>query len=333
MTSLNDGFKGYYNYFFVGLFALLAFLSYLLIRPFLMYIITALFLTYLFFPVYRQVKKIFRSSTLSSLVVVLVSSIIILLPLTFALNSIILEIMDFYNKLDITSISSSIASYLPGTWYSYFAEVVVKVVNVLASSVSVFLLSLPQKILGFLIILVIMFFGFRGGEDLVSNFKKVLPLKTVHKEKIFRKISSTMHGVVYGTIVISLLQGFFAALGFYLFGIPDPFLWGLIVTVVAMLPIVGPNTVIIPLVVYLGFSSGWVRAISLLVYSLVILTFLMDVLLKTKLTSKKAKVHPLVAFLGVIGGIAVFGLPGLFLGPIILALFLLLMHFYVNKAV
>ena len=134
-----------------------------------------------------------------------------------------------------------------------------------------------------------------------------------------------------GQIVVGSIQGVLAWLGFWLLGVPNPVIWGFMTAIISMIPLLGAAMVWVPIAVYLlvlALSSGeyW-RAIVLFIYGTSVISFI-DNLLKPKIVGDHAKIHPLIVLFGILGGIQLFGLPGILIGPLILTIFDVVIEIY-----
>ena len=134
-----------------------------------------------------------------------------------------------------------------------------------------------------------------------------------------------------GQIVVGMVQGVLAWLGFYLLGVPNPVLWGSLTAVISIIPLLGAVLVWVPIVIYLTLAATmtgeyW-RAITLLFYGTFIIS-LIDNVLKPKIVGERAKIHPLVILFGILGGIQLFGIPGILIGPLVLTIFDVMIEIY-----
>lgn len=156
---------------------------------------------------------------------------------------------------------------------------------------------------------------------------------------ILSRLSEIVHGVVYGYLMIALIQGGLGALGFFIFGVTSPIFWGLIMALFALIPILGTGVVWIPASLILFFdgmiqSSNWLmfKGVGLFLYGILIISTI-DNILKPKLISEKAKVHPVIIMIGVFGGLLLFGPLGVIIGPLVLAMTQVVFETYLNKKV
>jgi predicted PurR-regulated permease PerM len=124
---------------------------------------------------------------------------------------------------------------------------------------------------------------------------------------------------VYGVVTIAALQGLLAGLAYWIMGIPSPVLWAVLTAFVCMIPIAGSFLVWLPLAIYLMINGSWTKAILLIIWGGLVISTI-DNLLRPKLVGTQTRLHELFIFFSVLGGISVFGLLGIVLGPVVLAI-------------
>ncbi|MEA3379153.1 MAG: AI-2E family transporter [Nanoarchaeota archaeon] len=317
--------------FFIALFALLVYISYKMISPYIGSILLSLFIVYILYPIYQKIKPKIKNDALSSFLMTLLVLILIILPLIFIGNILISETSSLYNSFYKGQLQTSMSNLFIGQFDSYIAPLLQNAANYLIKLTSSFLLSLPQKILGIIISLFVLYYSFKNGEKIVQKIKELLPLKNKNKKKIIDMFKNTMDATIHGTILFAILEGLFAIFGYWYFGLSTPILWGLLTGIIAMLPVIGPAAVYLPLAIYLAYKGNIAGAIGLVLYSGLILTFLLDIVLKNKVIGKKGKIHPIIVLLGVIGGLHLFGMVGVIIGPFLLSVTLLFIKIIVGE--
>ena len=171
-----------------------------------------------------------------------------------------------------------------------------------------------------------MFFFFRDVHIIVDKIEKLLPLKKAHQKYIFEKFNEVMFAVIYGSIVVAIIQGALGGLGFFIFEVPSPILWGIIMMFFSLIPFVGSSIIWFPAAILLIFN-GYIQLDNVIIIKGVLLILwgmfivgLIDNLLKPKIIGTKARIHPVLVLIGVLGGLKIFGIIGIIIGPIILAL-------------
>ncbi len=176
------------------------------------------------------------------------------------------------------------------------------------------------------LMLFILFFFFRDGDVLAARVSLLIPLDPKRKERLTTRLQGVTRAVVIGTVLTALAQGAMLGVGFWITGLSSPVVFGVISAVASFIPFVGTGLVWVPAAIYL-FAQGvaW-KTIFFVIWSAAVVGSA-DNVLKPLLVSGKSQIGTLTVFFGVLGGLAAFGLIGLFLGPVILALALSLIEF------
>lgn len=168
-----------------------------------------------------------------------------------------------------------------------------------------------------------MYYLFRDGEKLRVALSEALPLRGRTTNRIFDRAREVVRASVYGIFVIAVLQGTLGGLAFWVIGLPSAVVWGLVMAFLSMIPFLGAFIVWVPAAIWLAASGHWGAAIGLSLWGSLVIG-LIDNFLRPKLVGEKANLHELFIFFAVLGGLQVFGLIGLILGPVILAIALAL---------
>ena len=185
---------------------------------------------------------------------------------------------------------------------------------------------------GLLLMLFLLFFFFRDGDTTLARLLPLVPLDPVRKERLARRLADVARAVVNGTVVTALIQGTLAAIGFWIVGLPTPVVFGALTAIASFVPVVGTGLVFAPAVVYLATQGVWWKTIFLLFWGVVV-AGTADNILRPLLISGRAEIGTLPAFIGAVGGLAEFGLIGLFLGPVIVSLAIALLEFAIEARV
>lgn len=164
-----------------------------------------------------------------------------------------------------------------------------------------------------------LFFFFRDGERHYREAAGLLPFSDAQKDGMARRFMDTFKAVIVGVFLIALLQGIMTAVGFVIFGVPFPALWGFLAVFFALLPMGGAALVWVPGAVYLYLTGSVVKAVLLALWG-VVLVSTPDNLLKPVIIGKKAKIPTFFLFIAIIGGINAFGFLGILFGPVIVTL-------------
>ncbi len=314
-------------------------LAFFIFRPYLYPIILAAVFAVVFGPMHREISKFIGGREgIGALLTLIIVFLIIFIPLYFFGAKVFQESRSMYQYLSepgrnvfegegvITYIQGKIANYAPSfssNANQYAKQGIDWVFNNLGSVFS----GVTQVVIGLIIMFLSLFFFLKDGNKFREALFAYSPLEDRFDKQILNTLASTASSVVRGTLVISIIQGILAGIGFWIFGIPNPALWGLVLVLVALIPAVGAMIVIIPAVLYLFFNGNLLFALGLLLWGIFFVS-MADNILRPILIEKTVNIHPFIIFLSVIGGIQFFGPMGFILGPIIISLLFTLFCIY-----
>jgi predicted PurR-regulated permease PerM len=177
-----------------------------------------------------------------------------------------------------------------------------------------------------------MYYLFRDSDKIVRRLPAALPLKREQSEAIIARTQEVVSASVYGVVSIAALQGLLGGLAYWILGLPSPVLWAVLTAFVCMIPMLGSFLIWVPLAIFLVVGGHWTKAIILVLWGALVIS-MVDNFLRPKLIKNQTRLHELFVFFSVLGGISVFGLLGIVLGPVILAITLgLLQTFSVRAA-
>jgi predicted PurR-regulated permease PerM len=207
----------------------------------------------------------------------------------------------------------------------YAHDAAQKWAGTLARSSGALFLNTAGMVLRFFLMLFILFFMLRDGALWFERVSRLLPLATGKREALFTRLGKVLRAVVYGCGLTALVQGALVCIGFAIAGLSGPIVFGVLASVMALLPFGGAALIWAPAVVYLlaTGSIGW--AIFMLVWGGVV--SVSDNFIRPVIISRYTPVPTLLVFLGVIGGVAAFGLLGFVVGPVILVLAIELLRY------
>jgi len=177
------------------------------------------------------------------------------------------------------------------------------------------------------IMLYTMFFFLMDGDKLIHKILYYLPLEDHDERRILDRFTSVTRATLKGTAVIGILQGLLGGIGFAVAGIPSAVFWGTIMAVLSFIPGIGSALVWVPAVIILAVSGSFIKAILLGIYCTAVVGSI-DNFLRPILVGKDTQMHELMILFGTLGGIVMFGVVGVIIGPIIAALFVTVWDIY-----
>ncbi|OYT41789.1 hypothetical protein B6U80_00670 [Candidatus Pacearchaeota archaeon ex4484_26] len=295
-------------------FVLLLILAFFVIKPFIYTLIFSIVLAYILAPVHKLIQKKIKNPNISALILLILVALVFSVGGFFFVKTIVNEAKNIFLSLKAAELN-------PTQFGEFFNSPYIKPIFEKASLMVVeqgtkFLVSLPLFFLNIIIMLFVLFYSFKE-KDIGKKLIDTLPLRASYKESLYKEISKVSKLVIYGFVVVGIIQGIVGGLSFLIFKVPNPFFWTLVMIVSSILPI-GPWLVWLPIAILKFISGDLVAAFGLALFGLVI-TNNIDMVLRPLLVSKAAQIHPLIVLIGGLGGMLAFGAIGLIIGPLIIA--------------
>jgi predicted PurR-regulated permease PerM len=206
-------------------------------------------------------------------------------------------------------------------WIADSVQTVLKSAATMGGDVA---LGVFGTLIGFFIMLFMLFFFLRDGRGIVMGLTRLVPAEPERRAQLLKYLGDVTRAVVFGSVATALIQGVIVGIGFALVGLPSAVVWGVLATLTAFLP-GGSAIVLIPAVLYLAFQGRWGATIFLACWIAVL--WVAENLLRPILTAHHAEVSAVALFIGAIGGAAAWGILGLFIGPVLLSFVLALVRF------
>jgi len=315
--------------------AIALYLCWLMLSPFMGVLAWAIVLVIVFYPVHKKIASRIGRRSWSALVSCLLVVLIVVLPLTLVTVAVIHE----FNKVapNLPAQLSELSSRQPAILGRFSAWMLSRFgINTLDWQDFVIqqLRNLSQRLLGasfnlvgniltsivkaFFVVFT-MYYLFRDADKIVNKLPDALPMDREQSEALIFRTQQVVSASVYGVVTIAALQGLLAGLAYWILGIPSPMLWAVLTGFVCMIPIAGSFLIWLPLAIYLLATGHWVKALLLIVWGGLVISTI-DNLLRPKLVGTQTRLHELFIFFSVLGGISVFGLLGIVLGPVVLAI-------------
>lgn len=334
--------KHHSYYFLLSALALSIIIVYFIAKPFLGPLILSAVFAFLFQPIYIKFLSFFKDKeSLSAFFTTILVIVLVLVPVFFLGAQIFKESSVMYqsiiNESDegiIVSIERvlndlRVALKMPIDFHLDFSKLTKQSLEFMIENFGTIFSSLTKILINIFVFLIAFYFFLKDGPKLKNYFVLLSPLDDKNDEFIVSKLKSAISATVKGNLIIGIIQGSLTGLGFAIFGIPNPFLFGSIAIIAAFLPGVGTSLVLTPAILFLFFSGQIVASIGLLTWGIVAVG-LIDNFLGPKLISRGMNLHPLSVFIAVLGGIAFFGPLGFILGPLTVSVCIALVDIYIS---
>ena len=334
-------------WFFLAIFFISCFLLGWLIWPFLSVIVLAAVVTGIFNPVYRFLNRKL-SPWLASLSTCVIIFFVLFIPASIFIGILANEAYDMYLSAKEAVLSQPIKELLANSkvverinaYLSLFGlqitgEEINKGFSEIGRAAGLFLYeqarsitaNVVRLIVNFFLMLLIIFYLLIDSHRLAAFIIALSPLPNDQDEKLIQKFKEMAGAILIGNGVGGVIQGSLGGFVFALFGLKSPFFWGVVMALLAFLPIVGIGAVFIPAAIYL-FLSGRIAAGIFFIVFYISLAGGVEYLFKPKLVGRRLQMHTLLVFLSIIGGLKLFGILGIIYGPLVVTAFLTLADIY-----
>lgn len=315
--------------------AIALYLCWLMLRPFMGVLAWAIVLVIVFYPLHKKIASRIGRRSLSALVSCVLVVLVFVLPLTMLVVAVIQELSKVVPNLpaNLSELLSQQPAILGRLSQWMQARLGIDILglqdffiqqfrnlseHVLGASFSL-LGNIVTSIVKAFFVIFTMYYLFRDADKIVNKLPDALPLSRDQSEALIFRTQQVVSASVYGVVTIAALQGLLAGLAYWILGIPSPVLWAVLTAFVCMIPIAGSFLVWVPLAIYLIATGHWTKAVLLIVWGALVISTI-DNLLRPKLVGNQTRLHELFVFFSVLGGISVFGLLGIVLGPVVLAI-------------
>jgi len=342
--------------FFFVLLLVILYLAYLIFRPFLQAVAWAAILAMIVYPVYEWLLKVLKGkATLAALILTVLIIFLIVVPAMRVSVFLTQETVELAKTMRSSVESAEIEAWkgkpwvqrVINAWESVSAELEFFDIDLKQSAAqgaqiaSGFLASqikdVAQNIflfaVNFIIALFTLFFMLRDGKALARRIHSLLPMDQEHKDHLFQNIINALFAVIHGALITAMIQGLLAGLGYWFLEAPFYIVLAVTTAFTALFPIGGSLLVWLPTSIYLGYVEGplW-RGIALFLWGALIVGSI-DNLLKPLLIGNRLRLPILILFFSILGGLKLFGIIGLILGPMIVTLLIALLDLYMKEYV
>jgi predicted PurR-regulated permease PerM len=332
------------TFFLMAVTAIALYFCYLIARPFLSPVFLAVMIAIVFHPVHARIQVRVRGRNKAALISTFLVLLLVVVPAVGLGVVVSQELRGLYLLLNERSAEQ-------GGWNPYLMRAMERLIGWVGQyidistldlrgallrwleQVSRFLLSwgaqVVSNIISFLVEAVVafftLFFLFREGRAMKERAIAILPLKSGQVERLFTGMSDSIIANVYGCLAVGVAQGTLVSIAFLLLGLPSPVLWGVVTALLSLIPIIGSAAVWAPAVMILVADGHWWKALILLGCGAGVVGQV-DSLVRPYVIGQRAKMHTLLVFFALLGGVKAFGVIGLFVGPVVLSVTLVLLE-------
>ncbi|TIS89760.1 MAG: AI-2E family transporter [Mesorhizobium sp.] len=305
------------------------YVCYLLALPFLPALTWALVLAIVLYPAHRRVEGRLGNRNLAALITVSVAAVAVGLPLIFVAQQLVREAVHGATYLEGVTRGWNADDFVSG--YPRLAAIAAWIEDQVdpAGSVAAFAQWLTgqstsllrgsiNQVVMFVLTFYLLFYFLRDREHALREIESRSPLRDPETAYMLSRFAETIHATLFGIMFVAAVQGTLGGLMFWWLGLPTPVFWGLVMGLLAIVPVLGAFVIWVPAAIYLALEGAWGSAVILTIWGGVIIAGI-DNLLYPMLVGNRLRLHTVVTFIGSVGGIVLFGASGLILGPAAIA--------------
>lgn len=325
------------EFFAIALIVLFGVLVFFAVKPILFAIIWGMILAYVFMPVYKKLFSYVKNEYVAAILTLLAAVLLILIPFWFIIPIAVQQIFEVYKFSQSLNFGTFLEAVFPAASPQFVIQasavlntILGKITSYVLNTLVELSLNIPLLLLNLIIVALVFFFTLKDSTKLKEFIKSISPLSVSNEKLIAKHFKDITYSTIYGRFVVGIVQGLLSGLGFLVFGINNALILTMFAVFLAVLPMVGVYILWIPISIYLFASGKVIIAIVFVLYNLIIVSNIDNVLM-AYLVSRRTALSPLFALISSIGGLFLFGLTGLILGPLIFAYFIILVDLYRNK--
>lgn len=327
MADYSDIKRGVVGIIIIGIFVL----AFLILKPIAIPIILGLLFSYIFGPVYRKIKTKIKSKNISAFIMLLAMVIIIAIPMIYLVPILVKQVFEIYVLLQNFNFVEFLNNFMQSDLSSSLAinldNIVGKTFSTFLSQFTNILINLPSLLLQFAVFLFTLFFAIRDADKLRGYISKLSPFSDSTEKKILKEFRGITNAIVFGQIFIGIIQGLVLGAALFFLGVPKVLSLTFIASIVSMIPLLGSWLVWLPTGIILLIAGKTFEGIFLLIYGALFVSTI-DNFLRPYILSRQSNLPIALSVIGTIGGLYFFGIPGLLLGPLVLAYVLIIIEFY-----
>jgi predicted PurR-regulated permease PerM len=317
--------------------AILGYLSYQIFQPFLTPIAWAVVFCVIFYPVYAYTLRYIRFKVVASLVTLVLILVVIIGPFSYISYALVNEVSNFVSRSDtdvksltamlsderVVNIFKKVQPYtgLEGPSEEVIIENTKKIGQRIVERLSSGFSNVLSVAGNFVVMAFTIFFFLKDGPAFLQKIRNYLPFSEQQRERLTSQIKDMIVSTIYGGVIVAMVQGILGGAAFAVLGIGSPIFWGSAMALMSFVPLLGTSIIWLPASAILLFEGAYVKGIGLILIGIFVIS-MVDNILKPLIIGGRTKMPTVVIFFTVLGGIKVFGLLGLVMGPLVFALFL-----------
>ncbi len=326
------------KYFFFGLLFITFVFTFFIFQPFWVVLVLGASFSIVLYPLYAWLTKKRLPDWLSALITIILFTIVLCGPILGIGVIVFNQSQDAYISVlstrsalpFVNSIENTINKILPSGVTFDANEKISSFVSYISGNIANIFSTVVSAFFSFLLMLFIIFYFLKDGARWRKAVVILSPLSDKDDERIISRLILAVNGVMKGNLFIALIQGILMGAGLWIFGVPNPALWGVVAAICSLIPTFGTAFVSVPAIIFLFFTGNITQAVGLLIWA-VVLVGTIDNFLTPLVVGGKTNIPPLLVLFSVLGGISLLGPVGILMGPLTISLLYTLISIYRNE--
>ncbi|MBT3397490.1 AI-2E family transporter [archaeon] len=310
-------------------------LAFLVLKPIIIPIVFGLLFAYMFDPIYKSINKKLKRRNLSAFLLIFGIILILAIPIVYFAPNLVNQTFETYTVIQKVNFAEHLTNILPSLFDADVATAVAanlnnifgKIFTSFLNQFTALFVNLPNILLQFAVFLFTFFFAIRDSAELKEYVSNLSPFSKATEAKFLKEFRGITNSIVFGQVLIGILQGLALGIGLFILGIPKALVLTVIAMIVSIIPVLGSWLVWLPLGLILLVTGSTFSGIFIMLYGAIFVSTI-DNLLRPYLLARSSNLPVALGVIGTIGGLYLFGIAGLVLGPLILAYGLILIDFY-----
>lgn len=313
----------------------------LLAEPFLGAITWAMALAILFVPLHARIETKLKHPNLAALASVLTIVLLVVVPTAFLVERLVEEAASGAASIRTRVADGELQRLLEahpgiapiGKWINQqidLPSILASLATWLSNAGATFVRGSVLQVAEVLLTFYMLFYFLRDRNAVARLLHDWMPLVSADTERLFQRVFDTVHATVYGTLAVAAVQGSLGGLMFWMLGLPTPLLWGVVMSLLSVVPVLGAFIVWIPAAILLLLDGDWGKALILAAWGGIVVGGI-DNVLRPMFVGTQLRLHTIPAFISMIGGLALFGAPGFILGPLAVTVTMLLVEVWAAR--
>lgn len=310
--------------------------AFFMLKPFIIAILSGLILAYILAKPYKWLNKLIKKPSISAILICLIVIIVLAVSTYFVAQIAIKESFNLYMQIQHADLYTTVNDFLSKFLSSpevarqitlTIQQAATSLISSFTDNVGNILINSPSIILQFFVAFFSTYYFLKDGDKIKSYIFEILPFNQSVKEKLMKRSQEVTYATIYGQVIVGIIQGAVAGIGFYVFGAPSPLFFSLLAILFSIIPHVGPAFVWVPVSLYMIATGNNMMGILLLLFGVIVVSWI-DNVLRPYLVGRRGKINPGIAMIGILGGLVVMGPVGVVIGPLILEYLLIFIELY-----